>query len=104
MVLARAWSTPMASGIPWRAVAGETLFAERKLHLGYRRARLLDDAPFAPAGTLFRGHEFHYATTLREGPGEPLFAAVDAGGHDVGAAGLRAGGVRGSFIHLIAAE
>ncbi|MEK7819739.1 MAG: cobyrinate a,c-diamide synthase, partial [Pseudomonadota bacterium] len=82
----------------------ETSFAERKLHLGYRRARLLDDAPFAPAGTLFRGHEFHYATTLREGPGEPLFAAVDAGGHDVGAAGLRAGGVRGSFIHLIAAE
>ncbi len=90
---------PMAGLLPV-----ETSFAERKLHLGYRRVRLLDDAPLGRAGALFRGHEFHYATVTREGPGAPLFAAADAGNHDVGAAGLRAGGVMGSFIHLIAAE
>ncbi len=68
-----------------------TSFAERRLQLGYREARLLADFPLGPAGARFRGHEFHYATILREGPGERLF---DRGG-------LRRGNVAGSFIHLI---
>ncbi len=68
-----------------------TSFAERRLQLGYREARLLADFPLGPAGARFRGHEFHYATILREGPGEQLF---DRGG-------LRRGNVAGSFIHLI---
>ncbi len=85
-------------------LALETSFAARRLHLGYRRARLLADAPFARAGAPFRGHEFHYATVTREGPGETLFAAQDSSGRDLGPVGLRAGRVMGSFIHLIAAE
>jgi len=68
-----------------------TSFAERRLQLGYREPRLLADFPLGPAGARFRGHEFHYATILREGPGERLF---DRGG-------LRRGNVAGSFIHLI---
>lgn len=66
-----------------------TSFAERRLHLGYREVRRLSD------GARFRGHEFHYATSLREGDAEPLFAV--GGGH----AGLRRGAASGSFIHLI---
>ena len=38
---------------------------------------------------------------LGEGPGEPLFTASDAAGHDLGPSGLTAGTVMGSFIHLI---
>ncbi len=84
-------------------LALETSFAARKLHLGYRRAKLLADTSFACAGDEFRGHEFHYATILKEGPGETLFAARDSSGRDLGPMGLKAGGVMGSFVHLIAA-
>lgn len=79
----------------------ETSFAERCLHLGYRAARLLGDTPLGRAGTAFRGHEFHYATVVREGPGTPLWTAADASGNDLGRCGLRLGSVFGSFIHLI---
>jgi cobyrinic acid a,c-diamide synthase len=79
----------------------ETSFAERSLHLGYRDASLLSDCPLGAAGARFRGHEFHYARTLREGRGEPLFVCRDAGGRALGNTGLVAGRVMGSFIHVI---
>ncbi len=79
----------------------ETSFAERRLHLGYRQAVLCGDGPLGPAGTAFRGHEFHYATIMNEGDAEPLFACRDAGGADIGPAGRRRGAVMGSFIHLV---
>ena len=79
----------------------ETSFAERRLHLGYRQAELTRDCPLGPAGGGFRGHEFHYARTLSEGPGEPLFACRDASGHPIGTTGRVNGRVMGSFVHLI---
>ena len=82
----------------------ETSFAEQGLHLGYRRAVLAGDCPLGAAGAAFRGHEFHYARILGEGPGEPLFTAFDAAGQDLGPAGLAGGPVMGSFIHLIDRE
>ena len=82
----------------------ETSFAERRLHLGYRRVRLAGDGPLGPAGRVFRGHEFHYASILEEGPAQPLFHCTDAGGQDRGAAGLKEGRVMGSFVHLIDRE
>ncbi|MBF0560556.1 MAG: cobyrinic acid a,c-diamide synthase, partial [Alphaproteobacteria bacterium] len=83
-----------------------TSFAKRKLHLGYRVATLMAAGPLGPAGVGFRGHEFHYATSLGEGtsgegPGQPLFAVTDASGQSLGNAGLCAGSVAGSFVHLI---
>ncbi|OAN53176.1 cobyrinic acid a,c-diamide synthase [Paramagnetospirillum marisnigri] len=78
----------------------ETSFAKRKIHLGYRRARLLAAGPVGQAGQGFRGHEFHYATVLSEA-GSPLFHIQDAAGTALGTCGLAAGPVAGSFIHLI---
>lgn len=78
-----------------------TSFADRRLHLGYRQATLRESGPLGRAGTRYRGHEFHYASTLEEGPGRALFAAADARGHQLATAGLRHGTVMGSFIHLI---
>lgn len=78
-----------------------TSFAQRRLHLGYREARLLDSGPLGPAGARFRGHEFHYATVLSEVGAAPLFAVSDAAGQNQGVMGLRAGSVAGSFVHLI---
>ncbi|MBW8727675.1 MAG: cobyrinate a,c-diamide synthase [Inquilinus limosus] len=79
----------------------ETSFAERRLHLGYRRAALAAATPLGAAGTPWRGHEFHYASILSEGPGEALFEAWDAEGAPLGRLGRRAGSVFGSFFHLI---
>ena len=75
----------------------ETSFADRKMSLGYRE--LVCDRP--PLAGAFRGHEFHYATTVSAN-GEPLFRAQDAEGSDLPDMGLRLGSVCGSFAHLIA--
>ena len=79
----------------------ETSFANRRLHLGYRHAALLSDGPLGPAGRGYRGHEFHYATVVREDGPPALFRLQDAGGHAHGQAGLVRGTVAGSFVHLI---
>jgi cobyrinic acid a,c-diamide synthase len=80
----------------------ETSFADRRLHLGYRRARLQADCALGTAGTEVLGHEFHYARTLTTGD-EPLADCCDAGGATVPEAGARRGSVSGSFFHLISA-
>lgn len=82
----------------------ETSFAERGLHLGYRRARLACATPLGAKGARFRGHEFHYAKIVREGPGQALFECTDASGGVLPSAGRVAGSVFGSFVHLIDAE
>ena len=79
----------------------ETSFAERRLHLGYRQARLASDGPLGAGGTTFRGHEFHFASILREHAADPLFLCRDARDNDLGPAGCRRGRVMGSFVHLV---
>ena len=79
----------------------ETSFAERRLALGYRRARLAADGPLGEAGAGFRGHEFHYCRVIGEEAAQPLFEACDAAGGPLGHAGMSVGTVSGSFIHLI---
>jgi cobyrinic acid a,c-diamide synthase len=78
-----------------------TSFAERKLHLGYRRGTLLAQSPLGSAGQAFRGHEFHYASVVSEGTGDSLFAVQDAACRDLGSQGRRQGSVFGSFLHLV---
>ncbi len=81
----------------------QSSFAERRLHLGYRDVETVADGPLGPAGSRFRGHEFHYASIIREEGEAALFAARDASGRDLGSLGRRQGRVSGSFVHLIAA-
>ncbi len=77
-----------------------TSFEKRKLHLGYRRL-----TPFGgPWKTALRAHEFHYSTVASEGAADPLFAATDAAGNDLGMMGVRRGKVMGSYAHIIASE
>jgi cobyrinic acid a,c-diamide synthase len=79
-----------------------TSFAERKLHLGYREARLLGDTPLGKAGSLLRGHEFHYAALTVTGNDMPLVDLADGEGKPLGPSGGRRGCVTGSFFHAIA--
>ena len=80
-----------------------TSFAKRKLHLGYRSARLLSDGVLGVKGTIVRGHEFHYATMASVDVDRPLAELFDGEGRTLGRAGGRRGLVTGTFFHAIAA-
>jgi cobyrinic acid a,c-diamide synthase len=79
-----------------------TSFHQRKLHLGYREARLLAPSPIGAAGTRIRGHEFHYASLISPGVDEPLVELADAHGNRMAEQGGRRGHVTGTFFHAIA--
>jgi cobyrinic acid a,c-diamide synthase len=78
----------------------ETSFAKRKLHLGYRRARLRAACSLGAEGSEVFGHEFHYATTVSVN-GEPLVDCNDASGAPMAEKGLRQGATTGTFFHVI---
>lgn len=73
----------------------ETSYAARRLHLGYRRARVL-----AEPGLHLHGHEFHYCRTLAN-PDAPYADITDAAGAPAGDQGARRGDVTGTFFHVI---
>lgn len=79
----------------------ETSFARRRMHLGYRLARLESAVPGHDAGAVLRGHEFHYATIVNQ-PDPPLASVTDANGATVAETGSRRGHATGTFFHLIA--
>ena len=79
-----------------------TSFAARKLHLGYREARLLADSPLGRAGSTIRGHEFHYATLISRDTDERFLELADAQGKPLGDAAGQRGHVTGTFFHAIA--
>ncbi|WP_413204549.1 cobyrinate a,c-diamide synthase [Rhodospirillum sp. A1_3_36] len=79
----------------------DTSFAQRKRHLGYRRASMLASGWWGAAGEVLSGHEFHYASVTADSAEDRLYALIDAQGRDLGAAGHRKGTVAGGFVHLI---
>jgi cobyrinic acid a,c-diamide synthase len=78
----------------------ETSFASRKLHLGYRRARLRAACALGEKGEEIFGHEFHYARTV-SASGDPLVDCRDATGAEVPEQGVREGSITGTFFHMI---
>jgi cobyrinic acid a,c-diamide synthase len=81
-----------------------TSFATRKLHLGYRSARLLADSVLGHTGTKLRGHEFHYATLTAGGLDDGFAECSDAEDKALGSIGGRRGRVSGTFFHAIAKQ
>lgn len=79
----------------------ETSYATRRMHLGYRRARLRSPLPGHDRGQDLLGHEFHYSTIVSQ-PDAPLAKVFDADGNPVPETGSRRGNVTGTFFHLIA--
>jgi cobyrinic acid a,c-diamide synthase len=106
MVLGQSLTDQAGHAHPMAGLLGASFsFAKRKLHLGYRQARLAEAHPLGAKGALLRGHEFHYATIEAKSEGDPPFAFVqDAHGGAGQAEGNRRGKVTGSFFHVIAAE
>lgn len=93
-----AW--PMCGALPGRAV-----LRTRRAALGYRQARTLAPGPFGPAGTVLRGHEFHYSefdgSEYDGGAGEPLahaFALIASDGRET-LDGQARGNIVGGYFH-----
>jgi cobyrinic acid a,c-diamide synthase len=80
-----------------------TSFAKRKLHLGYRAAKLLSGGVLGAKGARVRGHEFHYASLIAAGDDAPFAELSDSEGRALGHSGGRRGNVSGTFFHAIAA-
>ncbi|EGY25166.1 cobyrinic acid a,c-diamide synthase [Desulfovibrio sp. A2] len=95
--------------------------------LGYREAQTLRPSPFGPAGTVMRGHEFHYshldpavtaglagaAETAKAAEADrptpsalpapsalPVWSLRDRNGAPLGPEGVCAGSVSGTYVHL----
>jgi cobyrinic acid a,c-diamide synthase len=79
-----------------------TSFTKRKLHLGYRAAKLLSGGVLGPKGARVRGHEFHYASLVAAGNDAPFAELSDSDGRALGNSGGRRGQVSGTFFHAIA--
>lgn len=78
----------------------DTSFTPPQRTLGYRTIRCLTGSALGPAGSTFKGHEFHYShTTHSDGP--PLFSIADATSEALGTTGCSAGTVMGSYLHLL---
>ena len=104
MVLGESLEDAAGRRHPMTSLLGHwTSFAKRKLHLGYRTARLLSASVLGNAGTLIRGHEFHYAALVSAGTDEPFAEVTDSDDGRREKAGGRRGRVTGAFFHAIAA-
>jgi cobyrinic acid a,c-diamide synthase len=82
-----------------------TSYEKRKMHLGYRQAKLAHAIPGLPTGARLRGHEFHYSTILDQ-PDAPLAEVRDANGASVPETGSlrrfsQGGMATGTYFHLI---
>ena len=91
----RAW--PLCGVVPARAH-----MTGRRAALGYRTARTLRPGPLGPAGTVLRGHEFHYSQAeMDEQHAEPRAAwsliASDGACSDEG---WCCGSVIGGYFHM----
>lgn len=105
MVLGKSLTDQKGHRHEMTGLLGESFsFAKRKLHLGYRQARLAETHPLGAKGSLLRGHEFHYATIeAKSGADSPFAFVQDAYGGSEQAEGSRREKVTGSFFHVIAA-
>ncbi len=79
----------------------ETSFEKRKINLGYRRAKIISDAPSLGKNDIILGHEFHYSSILSQ-PDPPLAEIKDANNQVVNETGSRRNNSSGTFFHIIA--
>jgi cobyrinic acid a,c-diamide synthase len=69
--------------------------------LGYREITLTADTIIGPAGTVIRGHEFHYsAIEQTEANGDTVYRVSDRAGVDKPPGGYYQNQTLGSYTHL----
>lgn len=86
---------PMVGAFPFRA-----RLCERFAALGYRQVTLAADSFLGPAGTIARGHEFHYSAIDGQAPAGEVYEVADRRGPRPGLDGYRTGQTLASYVHL----
>ncbi len=97
LTVANGETFPMAGVFPCDAVMGE-----KRAALGYREIAATADSLLGPAGTVARGHEFHYSAIIPETAGALAPASVMSGrgGPLPAPGGYLSGRVLGGYVHL----
>ncbi|NIQ96806.1 MAG: cobyrinic acid a,c-diamide synthase, partial [Desulfuromonadales bacterium] len=72
----------------------------RRKALGYRQVTLQNDSLLGPAGTVIRGHEFHYSEMELPESVDRTYRVTARNGSETFEEGFRVGNVLGSYIHL----
>lgn len=85
----------MAGVFPARAL----MLAKRKA-LGYRQVTFTRDTILGPAGTVARGHEFHYSEMEMPEEVARCYRLFRSDGEALGFEGFRVHNVLGSYVHL----
>ena len=80
-----------------------TSFAKRKLHLGYRTARLLSDSVLGKKTRRCAATNFIMPRSTASGDDDAFAELRDGEGRALGKSGGRRGNVTGTFFHAIAA-
>ncbi len=72
----------------------------RRKALGYRQVTLTADCPLGLAGTVLRGHEFHYSEMAVPAAVPRVYRLSRRGGEELGSEGYLLHNVLGSYVHL----
>ncbi len=89
------WLAQCLDGWPMAGVVDTAARLTDRRVLGYRSAETVGTTPLGPAGTTFRGHEFHYSAT--DPPGAALRLA---GRHGASTTGFASPRLLASYIHV----
>ena len=79
---------------------GRARMLTRRKAIGYREVTLLADTPLGPAGTVARGHEFHYSELELPADLTRAYSMADRTGSPCGTDGFVSGNVLGAYVHL----
>ena len=75
-------------------------YEKRKLHLGYRMAKIKNSFYNYSNFQVIRGHEFHYSSIISQ-PDTELYEVFDANNKVVKETGSFRGNTSGTFFHAI---
>lgn len=96
MLLAESIEGIAMSGV----IPGRAKLLPRRKALGYREVTFLSDTPLGPAGSVARGHEFHYSELELPESVKRCYALSRKGGDQLGHEGLLVGNCLASYVHL----
>ena len=89
------WLADGLDGRPMAGVVATEAEMTKRLTLGYRAAVTCSATPLGPAGTVLRGHEFHYSTTSPAGDALSL-----TGRHGASTGGFASPSMLASYLHV----